>query len=697
MVTFSRLKSTEVVNKNNVHGVHGATKGAMKNSIGQSPQVELCHKLQKAKNADVLVHLWDSQHIYFNAYNLCTFFNRLYKVANAKGQGIKLTPDHKSKMHEIIKLAVDLIEKFDVDGRRILSNSLRHLKPTDSTLFQALKSELFRYDRAKFEEMDAKGLALLADAAAELEPDPTVFLSAIHDELIRQDELQKQPKLHQCKPEELAYIARAFSFSHEARRELYQVLDMHIREQKLVPHFEPWHLAMLADGIRRRDMDMQALLGQIAAHCLNNPQDTLEKCDGADLGLLKRAMQALHKPPKAVLRLIKEELLKERITKDTNKTPRSLVRIFESYCDLAPGPDTLFQALKEKLYKDGFRAISQLPPTELVLALRGISNATTPDGTLLQKIYSELLKPQNFTRIKTDELVLLAPLVPLPLETLQDNLQEFTPRELGQLGKAFASYNMPSIACINACKDAALIKIDDCTIRDLANIAIACKRLVKEDTKTFYTVLRTKLLLTDPTTIKAFDASYGVQLAQGILHKFENQTELYTWLEKIELKELELHDLAQLVYVYAQADQKNPEFYNRLDLALLDAVSRINELQQQDWEDFLLATWSFGRSGQHQSKSIRLFFRRLENELPKIRQELTVDHTLLQAWRMTEDESLEKFILQAPPAQSNLVFTNRFGELFILLYLTLSDKRPELFSDEIMLLLTEIKRSKCLH
>lgn len=622
-------------------------------SLSKSPEVLLCEELKRARDADTLVDLWETSKGFFNCRNLCTFLNRLYKVVQVRGDVAQLAPRQRAALNQVLQVAQEKIEQFDKDGVPILCNALRHLKPPGSTLFQELKSDLFRFDSKKLEELDGKALALLADAAVELESDPEALLTAICFELLNRN------KLSQCKPEELAYLARAASFLKELPADFYSALSRHILENNVVSEFKPWHLAMLADGIRCMENETQTLLQAIADHCLKNPAETIKICSSADLGLLKNAFCGLYKRPRKLLQLIREELLSERIVKQKIGAPRALARFVESYCGLMVCPETVLKSVKEKL------DIARLPPAELLLAYAGFANAQEVDHQYLATLRKALLLPKNLERLRARDLVHLGTYLPISAALMS----QLSTSQRARLAQAAASDATPTTSCIRACFNG----VTKATPRDIARFAFAFKRILPEEKEPLYRLI----CALDPAELKKFDARYGVMLAEAVPER--------CWLEHISLRELGFAELAKLAVLYPRAAQ--------LDDACLDALSRLTPFDQGDWESLALASWSFAKGGAYHSKTINYLFRRLKKELPTIKEEATFELTMLSAWQISGDATLEKSI-QAFQQQTTLEFTKAFKEKFLLLYLQLHEHRPELFSEEIMWLLHEMQQSR---
>lgn len=622
-------------------------------TVSKSPQVLLSEELKQASDADALVELWDSSKELFNCRHLCTFLNRLYKVVQVRGDVIQMAPRQRAALNQVLKVAQEKIEQFDKDGVPILCNALRHLKPPGSTLFQALKSDLFRFNSKKLEELDGKALALLADAAVELESDPEALVTAICFELVNRE------KFSSCKPEELAYVARAASFLRERSREFYSALSRHILENRLVPEFHPWHLAMLADGISCMENETQPLLQAIAEHCLKNPEETIKKCSSSDIGLLKNAFRGLYKRSQKLLQQMRDELLSDRIVKQKVAAPRALARFIESYCGLITCPESVVKSVKERL------EIDRLPPAELLLAYAGFANAKEVDHKYLSGIRKALLLPRNLERLRARDLVHLGTYIPISAELMS----QLSTSQRARLAQAAASDMPPTTACIRACFNGAT----NATLRDLARFAFSFKGLVTEEKEPLYRLIRTL----DPAELKKFDALYGVMLAEAVPEG--------KWLEHLSLQELALADLAKLSVIYPRTDL--------LDEACMNAISRITSFQQADWEALVLASWSFAKNGAFHSKTINHLFRRLKKELPKIEEEAAFELTMLSAWQMSGNDAVQKTI-QEFQSKVTLEFTKSFNEKFLLLYLLLQESRPELFTEEIMCLLQEMQQSR---
>ena len=344
----------------------------------------------------------------------------------------------------------------------------------------------------------------------------------------------------------------------------------------------------------------------------------------------------------------KEALVRKSQEPPKYLAPWWLVRYMDSFSGLMPCPQKVLEEVKSDIRS----SIERLLPYDLVYAIRGFSNAG--DAELVELCKKELFRSKNISHLRGWHFVVLADFVEgyeaefihALLENSKAKLTELTTGERALLAKKAAAWPEFSYKLVQGIKAHVMQNFDEVALDDLIALASIFKKLFRRDTNDFY---------------------------QAFHHKVST-------VQSTELLALNITEFAELVQHCSDVIQN----FAVLDAAICTCVSRKTQLDQGEFEAVLVVCCSLVQRGQQQLKIYEIFFDHLNDAIKKNDCHLSDDY-LLDAWLKTGNAEIEAYLEQKAKAEKpRIEFTEFVQEKLILLYLKLSDARPELFSDDVM-------------
>lgn len=490
------------------------------------------------------------------------------------------------------------------------------------------------------------------------------------------------------------------AFLGQKRRPLRSIKNIEhlICTNTLIFQFTSWQLALLAEGITQAANHCQNLLTAIASACSKN---TLEQMDIGELGVIKTALLSINKPPLESLALVKEEL--ENSSKIIAVSPSKALQAGSYYQDFTFCPNHIIKIVQEKVSTNKPQSFTALLHSELILALICLSNSSSPNYQTVSNIKKKIFEAKELTSLSMKDLVALAPFAEEHRSNYEKavskiKLQEATTAELAQLAQSFQRYAHPPVKLLQRVLDTTIEKIGSCSVKQLAHIGESFSVLIPEQNAPFYKALKADLTLRDASQLQQFESKVAVALTNVLVHDTSDLSKglsidlsrFSKWFEACRVEELTTSELLMLTKNYSNIHPKNSDFCNRLDITLREKLNKNTSWQQSDWDIALQSALHMVQIGHFHSKTVGLFFRKLKRELAVIKQENANEQLLAQAWLLTGSDVVAT-IWQKQEHKSTLQLETAWCEQLLLLYARLSDARPELFDEPLVLLLNEIQ------